>query len=120
MTKKILVLSLLLLVITGLFAQQPSTIEQVLRNSVEEKVDSMQKLIGFDDEQAQQLREMELKFLQEVNKAENCFLCKKQKRIEKLKQKRDVELQKILERDQYIKYDAIENDRIKKRPLWAN
>ena len=116
--KKVLVLALLLLIIKGLYAQQPSIIEDVLVGSVEEKVSSMQELIGFDDAQAQQLREMELNFLLEVNKAENCFLCNKQKRIEKLRQKRDAALQKILERDQYIKYDAIENDRIKNRPLW--
>lgn len=115
--KKILVLVLLSLVVMGLSAQQVSIIEDILANSVEEKVTSMQELIGFDDAQAQQLREMELNFLLEANKAENCFLCNKQKRIEKLKQKRNTELQKILERDQYIKYDAIENDRIKKHPL---
>jgi hypothetical protein len=103
-----------------LYARQPSVIENVLMNSVEEKVSSMQELIGFDDAQAQQLRRMELNFLLEVNKAERCFLCNKQKRIEKLKRKRDEELQKILERGQYIKYDAIENERIKKRPLWTN
>ncbi|WP_298647901.1 hypothetical protein [uncultured Proteiniphilum sp.] len=120
MRKKILVLALLLLTILEISAQQRSIIENVLVNSVEEKVSSMQKLIGFDDAQAQQLRQVELNFLQEVNKAERCFLCNKQKRIKKLKQKRDTELQKILERDQYIKYDAIENERIQKRPLWAN
>ncbi|SFK55799.1 hypothetical protein [Proteiniphilum acetatigenes] len=117
--KRNLVLIVLLATIGGGYAQQPSIIEKVLINSVEEKVSSMQKLIGFDDVQAQQLRQMELNFLQEINKAENCFLCNKQRRIEKLKQKRDAELQKILERDQYIKYDAIENERIKKYPLWA-
>ncbi|WP_294081763.1 hypothetical protein [Proteiniphilum sp. UBA5384] len=116
--KKILVLGLLLLAVTGLSAQQSSIIENVLVSSVETKVASMQKLIGFDDAQAEKLMEMELHFLKEVNKTENCFLCRKQKRIEKLKQKRDTELQKILERDQYIKYDAIENDRVKKQSLW--
>lgn len=118
--KKILVLSLSLLTIMGLSAQQPSIIENVLVNSVEEKVVSMQELIGFDDAQAQQLREMELSFLLGVNKAENCFLCNKRKRIEKLRQTRNAELQKILERDQYIQYDAVENKKIKKHPLWSN
>lgn len=118
--KKILVLALLLLAIMELSAQQHSIIEDVLVSSVEKKIFSMQELIGFDDAQADQLRKMELNFLLEVNKTENCFLCNKQKRIKKLKQKRDAELQKILERDQYIKYDAIENERIQKRPLWAN
>lgn len=114
--KTIFTLSLVLLTIFGLSAQQPSIIEDVLKNSVEEKVSSMQVLIGFDDDQAQQLRKMELHFLLDVNKAEHCFLCNKQKRIEKLKQKRDTELQKILKRDQYIKYEAIENERVKKVP----
>ena len=117
--KRNLVLIVLLVTIMGGYAQEPSIIEKVLINSVEEKISSMQKLIGFDDGKAQQLREIELNFLFEVNKAENYVLCNKQRRIEKLKQKRDAELQKILERDQYIKYDAIENERVKKYPLWA-
>lgn len=118
--KKCFVLTVLLGSMMGLFAQQPSIIENVLANSVEKKISSMQELIGFDDLQAQQLKHMELNFLLEVNKAERCFLCNKKKRIEKLKQKRDAELQKILKRDEYIQYDAIDNERIKKRPLWAN
>lgn len=117
--KRILVLTALLAMITYVSAQQPSIIEKVFANSVDEKITSLQKLIGFDDGQAQQLRQLELNFLLDVNKAENCFLCNKQRRIEKLKQKRDEELQRILERDQYIKYDAIENERVKKYPLWA-
>lgn len=115
--KRIIFLSIVLLSVMALSAQQSSIIEDILAKSVEEKVDSMQNLIGFDDKQAQQLREMELKFLQEVNKTDHCFLCNKKKRIEKLKRKRDADLQKILERDQYIKYEAIENERIKKHPL---
>ncbi|MFA5649790.1 MAG: hypothetical protein WC914_01425 [Proteiniphilum sp.] len=115
--KKSLVLALLLLTMTGISAQQSSIIENVLINSVDEKVNTLQKLIGFDDEQAQQLRETELNFLQEVNKAEHCFLCNKQKRIEKLKQKRDANLQKILERDQYIKYEGGNLEKVKKYPL---
>lgn len=118
--KRYLVLAVLLAIVASLSARQPSIIENVLVSSVEKKIFSMQELIGFDDAQADQLRKMELNFLLEVNKTENCFLCNKQKRIKKLKQKRDAELQKILERDQYIKYDAIENERIQKRPLWAN
>lgn len=117
--KTSLVLILLLVTVMGMSAQQPSIIENVLVSSVEEKVASLQELVGFDDAQAQQLRAMELNFLLEVNKAEHCFLCNKQKRIEKLKQKRDTNLQQILTRDQYIKYDAIENERVKKHPLWS-
>lgn len=117
--KKSLVLALLLITIMRVSAQQSSIIKDVLVASVEEKVSSMQELIGFDDAQAQQLKQVELDFLLDVNKAERCFLCNKKKRIEKLKRKRDTNLQQILTRDQYIKYDAIENERIEKHPLWS-
>jgi len=45
--KRILVLTALLAMITYGSAQQPSIIEKVLANSVDEKIDSMQKLIWF-------------------------------------------------------------------------
>ncbi|MGB4438598.1 MAG: hypothetical protein WBJ13_05085 [Sedimentibacter sp.] len=120
MMKKSLGLALLLMMVMGVFPQQPSIIESVLTKSVEEKITYMQELIGFDDGKAQQLKQIELSYLLDVNKAERCFLCNKNKRIKKLKYKHDMELQKILERDEYIKYEAIENDRIKKHPLWTN
>lgn len=119
MMKKNFVLVLLFLMVMGISAQQSSIIERVLVKSVEEKVSSMQGLIGFDDAQAQQLRKVELNFLQKVNKAEHCFLCNKQKRIEKLKQERDAQIEKILERDQYVKYQSLENNLLNKNNrLW--
>lgn len=118
--KKILALTLLLTAVMGLSAQQTSIIEELFKNSVEEKVSGMQELIGFNDDQAQQLKKIEFDFLVEVNKVENSRKRNKQKRIEKLKIQRDTELQNILERHQYIQYDAIENNKIKKRPLWSN
>ncbi|MDR0422656.1 MAG: hypothetical protein LBH72_06560 [Proteiniphilum sp.] len=121
MKKNILILTLLLLsAVTSLTAQRPSVIENVLTRSVDEKVSSLQKLTGFSDAQAEQLRKTELNFLLDVNRAEHCFLCCRQKRIGKLKRKRDTELQKILERDQYIRYEAINNERIEMRPLRAD
>ena len=73
----------------------------------------MQTLIGFDDDQANQLKELELNFLLDVNDAENCFWCRTRKRIEKLNKRRDKDLQIILTREQYIKYNAIDNNLIK-------
>ncbi len=100
-------------------AQKTGIIADVLKKSAEEKVARMQEMIGFDDNKARQLNELEFTFLLDVQKAENCCLCNRKKRIERLKQKRDQELQRILSRDEYIKYDAVENERIKKQPLWA-
>ncbi|MPM21644.1 hypothetical protein SDC9_68089 [bioreactor metagenome] len=100
-------------------AQKTGIIADVLKKSAEEKVARMQEMIGFDDNKARQLNELEFTFLLDVQKAENCCLCNRKKRIERLKQKRDQELQRILSRDEYIQYDAVENERIKKQPLWA-
>ncbi|MDD2937323.1 MAG: hypothetical protein PHS25_03375 [Proteiniphilum sp.] len=117
--KRNILLITMILAFTTTSNSQTSITESVFQESVENKVENMQQLIGFDNQTAQQIREIELIFLLEVNKAEHCLLCRKQKRIEKLKKSRDEQLQKILPRDQYIKYDAIENERIKKQPLWA-
>ncbi len=119
MKQRILFLIIFAAFIAASSAQSTGIIADVLRKSVEQKVSLMQKLIQFDDLQAEQLYELELKFLLDVQKAENCWLCNTKKRIEKLQKGRDEGLQAILERDQYIKYDAIENERIKKQPLWA-
>ena len=74
----------------------------------------MQELINFDNKQAVQLKELEISFLIDVNAAENCFWCRSKKRIEKLKKQRDKDLQLILTREQYIKYNAIDNNLIEK------
>lgn len=117
--KRNILLITMILAFTTTSNSQTSITESVFQESVENKVENMQQLIGFDDQTAQLISEIELNFLLEVNKAERCHWCRKQKRIENLKTARDEHLQKILPRDQYIKYDAIENERIKKQPLWT-
>lgn len=114
------ILSLILITAAGgSSAQSTGIITDVLRKYTEQKVASMQQLIQFDDAKAEQLFKVEFNYLIEVQKAEGCTFCNKKKRIKKLQEKRDKNLQIILERDQYIKYNAIEKDRIKKQPLWA-
>ena len=111
-----------LLLFTALFAfifntsAQKSIVKDAFEQFVADKVERMQTLIGFDDEQAGQLKELELNFLQDVNAAENSFWCRSKKRIEKLNKKREADLQEILTREQYIKYNAIDNSLIKEQP----
>lgn len=111
-----------LLLVTAFFAliinasAQDSIIKDVFEQFVEAKIERMQKLIHFDDVQADQLKELEITFLQDVNKAENCILCRKKRRIKKLKNQRDKDLQFILTREQYIKYNVIDNDLIIEDP----
>ena len=119
MTKKLLLFTAFLAFIFHASAQQ-SIVKDVFEQFVTDKVERMQELINFDDEQAIQLKELELNFLLDVNAAENCFWCRTKKRIEKLKANKQVQLKEILTHDQFIKYDALENDKIKKHPIYMD
>ena len=115
MKKKILLFTAFFAFIVNASAQE-SIIKDVFEKYVEDKVERMQRLINFDENQAIQLKKIELNFYLDVNSAENCFWCSTRKRVEKLKKRREVDLQQILTREQYIKYDAIDNDRILEKP----
>ena len=111
-----------ILLLTALFAftfnalAQNSIVTDVFEEFVENKIERLQHLIGFDDNQAEELKELELNFLHDVNAAENCFWCRTKKRIKKLSRERDKGLQRILTREQYIKYHAIDNNLLQKDP----
>ncbi len=101
-----------------LLAQSSSQILQdALREGVEAKVSSMQEQIKFTHEQAEQIKQIEMEFLTGVQKAEKCFLCNKKKKVAKLEWQRDEKLQKILSRNDYLKYDLIQSKRIKDIPV---
>ncbi len=95
------------------------TTNKALMQEVKAKVAEMQELVKFDDKQARKLEKVELKFLEKKSEIENCKDCDADKLLRELQQKKANQLQRILERHQYIKYDAIENNRIKKGKLMA-
>jgi len=117
MKKIIITLGILFAAVAISTAQEKGIIADVLRNSIEHKVESMQKLIGFDDEIALELKELELKYLLDVQKAETCFLCSSKRRITKLKEARDKQLQEILTRKEYIEYEGGAFEEVKKHPV---
>ena len=117
MKKRTLLLTALFAFILTASAQQ-SIIKDVFERFVEDKVSSMQKIIDITDSQAAQLKELEVNFLVDVNAAENCWWCNSKKRIKKIESKKEQQLKEILSLDQYIKYDALENDKIKRHPVW--
>ncbi|VBB48346.1 exported hypothetical protein [uncultured Paludibacter sp.] len=98
-------------------AQKSTIIKDILKNTAVEKVGYMQRLIKFSDENAKKLEKIEYQFLLDVQKAENCCMCNSAKKVEKLKLKKNEAIQKILPRDEYLKYNAIEKERIKKQSL---
>ncbi len=118
MKKKLLLFTALFAFILHASAQQ-SIVKDVFEEYVESKILSMQKIIDITDEQAVQLMQVELNYLLDVNTAENCFWCRTKSRIEKLQVKKQEQLKEILDAGQYIKYDALVNNKIKKHPIWA-
>ena len=118
--KQILSIIVLSFICSVAFPAEKSTIiTGVLTEYATHKVEKMQRLINFSDAQHEQLKELELNFLLDVQKAESCACCNSKKKVEKLKKQKEQNLQKILTYDQFIKYDAIENNRLKKGPLQA-
>ncbi len=96
--------------------------EQSMLNKVIEKVSSMQKIIGFTNEKAQKLQKLEFDYLKQVKSLQKTQLIKEklQQKMQELNKQRDTKLQSILRRDEYLKYDAIENDRLKKGIIMAD
>ena len=115
MKKKLLLFTALFAFVLNASAQQ-SIVKNAFEQFVKDKVERMQQLINFDDDQTVQLKNLELNFLLDVNSADNSFWCNTKKRVKKLEKKRDEELQQTLTREQYLKYDAVDNDRILNDP----
>lgn len=119
MKRILLFASLFMTCIMALPIEKTTVIKNILGEYVIWKVDYMQQLIKFTDSQANQLKHLELNYLLDVQKAENCKCCNSKKKVAKLTEHKDKELQEILTREQYLKYDALERDKIKKYPLWS-
>lgn len=116
--KKIILLAITLLLGSySAYSQQTSVISDIFSHYTHQKVAERQKLILFDNAQAAQLEAMEYQYLLDLQKAETGCRCRAQKRTEKLNRLRDLNLQKILTREQYLKYEALDKDKIRKLPL---
>lgn len=85
-------------------------IERALKQSVEYKVEKYKGIIGFSDEKAEYVKEIELKYLMGIYNVEKRAVFNKSKKIKQIKAQRDYSLQKILERDEYIKYNSLDNE----------
>ena len=118
--KKVDILSILMLFSTGMsFATKPATIKNILSDYVVQKVEYSQNLIHFSDLQAKQLNDLELNYLLEINRLENCKCHNSDKQLTKLNEKRDSNLRKILNQIEYNQYKAIDQKEIKRYPLWS-
>lgn len=115
--KKILTFASLFFICFATAKSEKSTIiHDILNDYVVQKVDEMQQIIKFSDTQAEQLKKLELRFLLDVQKAENCCFCNPQKRVDKLRAKKYLAAEKILPKYQFIQYKAIDNKEVKRHP----
>lgn len=112
--KKVNVLIIALVFLTACGITDSSGIgKRKIAKEAESKVEKMQELIEFSNEQIFKLKKMEVAYLNEITKVNHCDDCNKELMIKEIDEKRDIQLQNILTREQYIKYDAIDKERIK-------
>ena len=117
--KRIILVTALIFGFTAISISQTSITEKVFRENATIKIDRMQDIIGFDELKSRQLKELELVFLLDVQKAETCFLCSTKRRVEKLIATREERLKEILDHEEYLKFHSVENDLINENNrLW--
>lgn len=117
MKRIVLALSLVIACAGSVQGEKNSPIKDLLQQHVARKIAYLQELIHFSPEQASRLKAVELDYWYKVLRVECCKCCNAEKQLKKLEAVREAELQKILQRDEYIKYSAIEHNRIKEFPL---
>lgn len=112
---------LFILALVGLsnfsFSQNKDINKNFYKNKAFEKVQYMQSIIRFDNAKARKLEKVEYKYLVDIAKVGKFSTKNSVEKFRKLEIKRDKELRKILTRGEYLKYNAIEKNNIRKHPL---
>jgi len=83
-------------------------------NEINAKVEHLKSLLNLTDDQAKKLKQAETDYqnqLKKLNKNTN------EKALTQLKDKRSKKIQAGLTREQFLKFDAVENGRIKQVPI---
>ncbi|MGC3979504.1 MAG: hypothetical protein QM751_15560 [Paludibacteraceae bacterium] len=87
-------LCIILTVCSLVVAQKSTMIKDILRNSADQKVTYIQHIINLNDTQTVQLKDIEYRFLVQVQKAKNCCLTNSAKKIEKFRRQKNEKVQK--------------------------
>ncbi|MGC4232050.1 MAG: hypothetical protein QM594_03480 [Niabella sp.] len=80
------------------------------------KINEWRSLLKLSPEQVTKLETVESDYLAKMQKLKTADK-KYNDQLSRLKQKRDISLQRILSREQYIKFQALEDNRIKRVPI---
>lgn len=98
-------------------SKENSGLEGDLIHRVELKIAKMQELIKFDDRQAERLKKIEFEYSEAMRICKESSSCNREITKKRLAAKRDTQLQEILTREQYVKYDAVDGNRIEQREV---
>lgn len=86
-----------------------------IAQKVQKTVNEYQKLLNLSQEQSEQFKTIEKAYLIEVSRLKKSDLAKEKLKISK--DNRMKKLKKILSKEQLLKLDVIENNRIKQVPI---
>lgn len=112
--KKLFFMALCVILYTSCASSQNSAITQ----EAQKKVDNMKTIINLTEEQAKKMVGIETSFLKDSKKLS--YSSTYTSKLKALQEKRISEIKQVLTREQYVKFDLIENNRIKKVPIRAN
>ena len=112
--KKILFFSLCIF----LYASCATSQNAKVKAEAQKKVDNLKSLIELTETQSQKMVEAEAAFLRDSGKL--TYSPKYNTALAELQKKRIGQMKEILTREQFVKFDLIDNNRIKKVPIRAN
>lgn len=109
--KKLLFISISIILYTSCASSQNA----VITKEAQQKVDKMKPILAMTDTQVEKMVAIEADYIKaSKNLTYNSTYNSK---LNTLKENRITRIKEILSRDQYIKFDIIENDRIKRVPV---
>ncbi|TXI35343.1 MAG: hypothetical protein E6Q58_00365 [Niabella sp.] len=84
----------------------------------QKKVNELKTLLALSDQQVEKLTSIETNYLKDFQKLE--YSLQYNSKLKALKDKRIASIKELLARDQFIKFDLLENNRIKQVPIQVN
>lgn len=117
MVRKILSLLVLILFSGFVFSQNYQGNNKIIKKNAEIKVKTLQSMIKFNNKKAQKLVAIEYKFDLKIEREKSQSSNHAVYNIEKLKIKKEKAVRRILSREEFLKYMAIEKQHIKKHKL---
>lgn len=99
------------------FPQEVKIIDSILIEHVENKVTRIQKILYLSEYEVKIIKEIELHYLQKLQKLGSKKMCNLQKKENQLLTQRNYNLQQLLSHVNYLKYLILEKDNLERYPM---